>query len=90
MGSVAEFFRGIVKSTKILAQKVGAFIVIVFLLGMIFGGYLITGNFSKLWFVAIGLAVVVFWNDFGEGVGFLILTFILFFMFPDLLPNIRI
>ena len=90
MGSVAEFFRGIVKSTKILAQKVGAFIVIVFLLGMIFGAYLITGNFSKLWFVAIAAAVLVFWNDFGEGVGFLILVFLAFFFFPDLLPNIRI
>lgn len=90
MGSVAEFFRGIVKSTKVLAQKVGAFIVMVFLLGMIFGGFLITGNFSKLWFVAFGLAIVIFWNDFGEGVGYLVLLFILFFFFPDLLPTINL
>ncbi len=90
MGSVAEFFRGIVKSTKIIAQKVGAFIVIIFLLGMIFGAYLIVGNFSKLWFFAIAAAVMVLWNDFGEGVGFLLLVFILFFFFPDLLPNIQI
>lgn len=90
MGSVAEFFRGIVKSTKVLVQKVGAFIVIVFLLGMIFGASIIIGNYSKLWFGLIAAAVVVFWNDFGEGVGFLILVFLLFFMFPEVLPQIRI
>ncbi len=88
MGSVAEFFRGIVKSTKVLAQKVGAFIAMIFLLGMIFGGFLIGGNFSKLWFVAFAAAIVVLWNDFGEGVGFVILLIILFFLFPDILPSI--
>lgn len=90
MGTVAEFFRGIVKSTKILVQKVGAFIFLVFVLGTLAGAYIIAADLSKLWFVAFGLVVITLWNDFGEGIGILLLVLFLFLFFPDLLPRIAI
>ena len=90
MGTVAEFFRSLVKSTKIFAQKVGAFILLVFFVGMLAGGYIIQANFSPLWFLAFGLSIVVTWNDFGEGVTIFFL-FLLFFIFmPEILPFIQI
>ena len=89
MGSVADFFRGIVKGTKIIAQKVGAFILFVFLLGMLVGGFVIANQLSPLWFVAFGIAVLVTWNDFGEGVGITALLLILLFLRPDVFPMIN-
>lgn len=90
MGTVAEYFRGIVKQTKILAQKIGAFIFIVFLLGTLAGAYIIAADLSKLWFGLFGLSVVVLWNDFGEGVGIVLLLLIVFIFFPDLVPRINL
>lgn len=90
MGTVAEFFRGLVKSTKILAQKVGAFIMIVFVLGLIAGIYIAQANLSILWVAAFSLVVVVLWNDFGEGIGILLLLLILFIFFPQIFPPIKL
>lgn len=90
MGTVAEFFRGIVKSTKILVQKVGAFLFMIFLLGTLAGAYIIAADLSKLWFAAFGIVVVVLWNDFGEGIGILLLILFVFLFFPDVLPRINV
>lgn len=90
MGTVAEFFRGIVKSTKILVQKVGAFILLVFLLGMIAGAYIVSAQLSILWFGAFGVAVVALWNDFGEGVTLTAVLLILLIFVPDVFPMVRI
>lgn len=90
MGSVAEFFRGIVKSTKILAQKIGAFIMLVFVLGLVGGVYIASAGLSLLWIAAFALVVVVLWNDFGEGIGILLLLLIVFIFMPLLLPMIRL
>ena len=90
LGSVAEFFREIVKGTKILVQKVGAFILFVFLLGMIAGAFIISAQLSLLWFVAFALAIVVTWNDFGEGVAITLLLVILLIFMPTILPPITI
>lgn len=90
MGTVAEFFRGIVKSTKILVQRAGAFIMLVFVLGLIAGAYIVAAQLSILWFFAFGLVVIVLWNDFGEGIGVLLLLLILFIFFPQIFPPIQI
>ncbi|MBM3282490.1 MAG: hypothetical protein FJY86_04095 [Candidatus Diapherotrites archaeon] len=90
MGTVADFFKGFIKSTKIIAQKVGAFVMLVFFLGVLMGTYIAFAGLSLLWVAAFGLVVVVFWNDFGEGVGILLLLLIVFFFMPYLLPQIRI
>lgn len=90
MGSVADFFRSFLKSTKIIAQKVGAFVMLVFFLGILTGVYIAFAGLSLLWVAAFGLVIVVFWNDFGEGVGIFLLLLIVFFFMPYLLPQIRI
>ncbi len=90
MGTVADFFRGFVKSTKIIAQKVGAFVTLIFFLGILTGVYIAFSGLSLLWVAAFGLVVVVFWNDFGEGVGILLLLLLVFFFIPHLLPQIRL
>ena len=90
MGTVADFFKGFIKSTKIIAQKVGAFVMLVFFLGILMGTYISFAGLSLLWVAAFGLVVVVFWNDFGEGVGILILLFLVFFFMPYLLPQIKL
>ena len=90
MGTVADFFKGIVKSTKILAQKVGAFVMLVFVFGIITGVYIAFAGLSILWVAAFGLVVVVLWNDFGEGIGILLLLLIIFIFMPYLLPMIRL
>ncbi len=90
MGTVADFFKGFIKSTKIIAQKVGAFVMLVFFLGILTGVYIAFSGLSLLWVAAFGLVIVVFWNDFGEGVGIFLLLLIVFFFMPYLLPQIRI
>ncbi len=90
MGTVAEFFRGVVKGTKIFAQKVGSFLMLLFVLGLIAGAYIVHAGLSPLWFGAFGLVVVVLWNDFGEGIGILLLFLILFIFFPGILPPISL
>ena len=90
MGTVAEFFRGIVKSTKILVQRAGAFIMLVFVLGLIAGGYIIAAQLSILWFLAFGLVVIILWNDFGEGIAILALLLILFIFVPQVFPPFQI
>jgi hypothetical protein len=90
MGTVAEFFRGFIKSTKIIAQKVGAFVMIVFVLGLIAGLYIAQANLSILWVGAFALVVVVLWNDFGEGIGILLLLLLLFLFYPQIFPPITI
>ncbi|MEK6902837.1 MAG: hypothetical protein AABX02_04605 [archaeon] len=90
MGSVAEWFRGVVKGTKIFVQKVGAFIMLIFVLGLIAGAYIVAAQLSILWFFAFGLVVVVLWNDFGEGIGVLLLLLVLFLFFPQIFPPIII
>ena len=90
MGSVADFFRGIIKSTKIFVQKVGAFLMLIFVLGLIAGAYIIHAGLSPLWFGAFGLVIIVLWNDFGEGIGILLLFLILFLFFQAVLPPISL
>ena len=90
MGSVADFFRGIIKGTKIIVQKVGAFIMLIFVLGLIAGAYIVSAGLSPLWFAAFALVVIVLWNDFGEGIGILLLLLILFIFFPGIFPAISI
>lgn len=90
MGTVAEFFRSIVKSTKILVQKVGAFIMLIFVLGLIAGAYIVAAQLSVLWFFAFALVVVVLWNDFGEGIAILALLLILFIFVPQIFPPFQI
>lgn len=90
MGTVADFFRGIVKSTKIIAQKVGAFVMLVFVLGLVAGVYIAFAGLSLLWVAAFALVVVVLWNDFGEGIGILLLLLIVFIFMPYLLPMIQL
>ncbi len=90
LGSVAEFFRGIVKGTKIIVQKVGAFILLVFFLGMLAGGWIISAQLSPLWFLAFAISIVVIWNDFGEGIAIFFLLLILFLFAPQILPLVRL
>lgn len=90
MGTVADFFKGFVKSTKILAQKVGAFVMLVFVLGIVTGVYIAFAGLSILWVAAFALVIVVLWNDFGEGIGILLLLLIVFIFMPYLLPMIRL
>ncbi|MEK6970659.1 MAG: hypothetical protein AABW68_03100 [archaeon] len=90
MGTVAEFFRSLVKGTKILIQKVGAFIMLVFVLGLLAGIYIALANLSLLWVGAFATVVVVLWNDFGEGIGILLLLLILFIFVPQIFPVITI
>jgi hypothetical protein len=90
MGSVADFFRGFIKSTKIIAQKVGAFVMLVFVLGIITGVYIAFAGLSLLWVAAFALVIVVLWNDFAEGIGILLLLLIVFIFMPYLLPMIRL
>ncbi|MDP2666484.1 MAG: hypothetical protein Q8P05_03220 [Candidatus Diapherotrites archaeon] len=90
MGTVAEFFREIVKSTHVFFQKVGAFVLLVFVLGMLAGGYIIAASLSPLWFLAFAVTIVVMWNDFGEGVAIFALILILFLFVPELLPPFSI
>lgn len=90
MGSVADFFRGIVKSTKVLVQKVGAFIMLVFVLGLLAGIYIAFAGLSLLWVAAFAVVVIVLWNDFGEGITILVLLLLLFIFMPWILPVIRL
>ncbi len=90
MGSVAEFFRSIVKNTKVLVQKAGAFLMLIFLLGIITGIYIAFSNLSLLWVAAFGLVVVMLWNDFGEGVAMLVILILLFLFFPQIFPPIQL
>ncbi len=90
MGTVSEFFRGIIKGTKIIVQKVGAFIMLIFVLGLLAGAYIVSAQLSPLWFAAFALVVVVLWNDFGEGMMVLLLLLLLFIFFPQIFPPIQL
>ncbi|MFH0970102.1 MAG: hypothetical protein V1776_01430 [Candidatus Diapherotrites archaeon] len=90
MGSVSEYFRRIVKSTKVLVAKVGAFILLVFFLGMIAGGLIFAWDYSLLWYPAFFLSIVIMWNDFGEGVVIFLLLLLLFLFAPWVFPSILI
>lgn len=89
MGTVAEFFRSLVKSTKILVQKVGAFIMLIFVLGILAGVYIALGNLSALWIAAFALVVVILWNDFGEGITILVILLLLFLFYPQIFPPVN-
>jgi hypothetical protein len=90
MGNVAELFRGFVKGTGIFFQKVGAFLLGIFVLGLLAGGYIVAFGLSALWFLAFLLAIVVMWNDFGEGIAIILLLIVLFVFFPDIFPPVVI
>ncbi|MEK6820793.1 MAG: hypothetical protein AABY11_00135 [archaeon] len=90
MGTVYDFFKSTVKSFKVIAAKTGAFVLLVFFLGMLLGGTILAWDLSLLWFVAFFLSIIITWNDFGEGMTIFFLLVLLFLMAPWVFPPISI
>ena len=86
MGIIFNFVRGIVKSIGFIAAKVGAAVLFVGILGMLFGVFVITSGINQLFLLGPILAAVVMWEDYGWGIMVLLGVLIAAFFFPGILP----
>lgn len=86
MGIIYNFIKGIVKGVAFIVAKVGASILFVGVLGMLFGVYVIISGINQLFLLGPIIAVAVMWEDFGWGFMVLLAVLIAAFFFPGILP----
>jgi hypothetical protein len=68
MGFVNDFFQGTKKAIPAIAAKIGAFLLFVFILGMLYG-YFIAGKGPGEWYWLLVpvVAMIVTWQKLDEG-----------------------
>lgn len=75
MGIVADFFKDVLKGAQIIVKKVGSFVLLSYVLGMLYGIYIFTFGLNAIYFLVPIVSLAIMWEDFGWGVMvFIILT----------------
>ena len=68
MGKINDFFAGVKKAIPEIAKKIGAFLLAVFFIGMLFG-YFIAGKGPDawLWLLFVPISIIITWYKLDEG-----------------------
>lgn len=85
MGWAFDFFNGIAKSIPAIARRLGSVLLFFFLLGSLFGYYVVVMQMSPLWLLATPLAIAVMWRDLDDGFFLFLLLMALAFFYPTLI-----
>ncbi len=85
---VASFFGSMAKAIPVLLLKAGAFLLLLFTLGLFAGYYIAWAGISPTIFLIPLIAMVVMWYKLDEGVFVLVLLTLLVVFFPEAFSSI--
>lgn len=85
MGWAFEFFNSIAKTIPAIARRLGSVMLFFFLLGSLFGYYVVAMQMNPLWLLATPLSIAVMWRDLDDGFFFFLVLVALAVFYPTLI-----